>query len=217
MSYFNIGDFTHKQAFVIALQEGQGLESFESIDDDIASAQEGLEFIGFDKDDDSLKLYDDADFMVDFDEEYRVLKKWSLSHPNEKALVYLFYKGHSIVHSSLIKTWGPEGQDEKIEGFLRDSATLKNVYAVGVFDCCRRNQGNAGIVTNLIETKNLVCIYREPIKPYVHKLCDTCETSVPENMAAEFFGHLFDMHNKRKSKQVQFRIQEDYLSFKSEV
>ena len=77
MSYLNIDDFTHKQAFVIALQEGEGLESFESIDDDIASAEEGLEWMGFKKEDDSLRLFDDADYMVDFYDEYRKLRSWS--------------------------------------------------------------------------------------------------------------------------------------------
>lgn len=52
---------------------------------------------------------------------------------------------------------------------------------------------------------------------YVHNQCTTCQPDSDKNMAADFFGHLVQKHKGRKSKEVEFRISEDYLTFDGQV
>ena len=132
--------------------------------------------------------------MVHLADEYKAVKKWAIENPSDKAIIFLFFKGHSIVHNDLIKAYGISGEDIKVEGFLRDCATHENVYAIGIFDCCRRNKGGGRIVTKLSDTHNLTCIYREEMTSYEHNQCTTCNSNPEANMASEFFGHLSQKH-----------------------
>ncbi len=52
--HLKLSDFAFKQAIIIAYEEAEGLEPFEDIDNTIDSATEGLNWIGFSEDDESL-------------------------------------------------------------------------------------------------------------------------------------------------------------------
>ena len=52
----------------------------------------------------------------------------------------MFFKGHANVMNGLINAVGEMDESQKLEDFLRDLSINKNIYTVGLFDCCRRER-----------------------------------------------------------------------------
>ena len=59
----------------------------------------------------------------------------------------MFFKGHANVMNGLISAVGEMDESQKLEDFLRDLSINKNIYTVGLFDCCRRERGQGGMYT----------------------------------------------------------------------
>ena len=90
--------------------------------------------------------------------------------------------------NNLLSAHGEMGEDRCFEGFLRDCATQKNIYTIGIFDSCRRKIGRGGLYTHLEECYNVYCLYREEDHDFTREC--PCEPWSLPNMAELFFDHL---------------------------
>ena len=117
--------------------------------------------------------------------------------------------------NGLISAVGEMDEAQDLEGFLRDIAINKNVHVIGLFDCCRREKGKGGMYTQLEETHNLVCIYREECHEFTYRTCP-CEPWALPNMAEEFFDHLKARHaaSGDPSRPPELNMREDFLTFR---
>ncbi len=77
MTDLKLSDFGYKMAYVVAYAEGEGLETFENIEDCVDSAVKGLEWLGFKEEDSTLQIYDDEYTPMDLDEEQNTLIDWA--------------------------------------------------------------------------------------------------------------------------------------------
>ena len=135
------------------------LEHIPDIEDHIDACKDGLKWLGFL--DDEINAYEDEWDIPELDDVLVNLERRSKANPGQKILVFLFFKGHANVMNGLISAVGEMDESQKIEDFLRDLSINKNIYTIGLFDCCRRERGRGGMYTQLEETFNTVSIYRE--------------------------------------------------------
>ena len=108
--------------------------------------------------------------------------------PDEKFLVFWYYKGHASEQNDLLTAIGAWGAFFDMENFLYELAKEPNVYVMALFDCCRGDMGRGGMHITLNETKNICCMYRADSTSYDEEVC-TCEVPYP-NVAKEFLDHL---------------------------
>ena len=106
-----------------------------------------------------------------------------------------------------------EGGNLDFENFLRDCACEPNVYVIALFDCCRRDKGRAGLFTNLSETYNIACIYRENMTKYVGLKCPCEPWDESWYMVKNFFEHLKNNQSDSQPGEVELRVLTDFASF----
>ena len=70
--------------------------------------------------------------------------------------------------------------------------------------------------TQLEETHNIVCIYREECHDYSNRQCP-CEPWDLPNMAEEFFDHLKEKHASRgdPSRAFELNMKDDFITFRN--
>lgn len=151
-------DFTHRVAYLIGIPETPNLERIENVQECLESAKQGL--LSWGVSETEIQVFEEPYDLMDFEtENLPAIEKIAQSEDN-KLLVFLYFKGHAVVSSM-----GISFIDVNLESFLRSCAAYPNVKVIGLFDCCRRDQGVTEDETDLDITSNIVCLYREKPHP----------------------------------------------------
>ena len=111
----------------------------------LGAARVGLMNLGF-KDEDITMVRTEDERIPDFEkaEVERIIKATSLERVDDedKTFVVLYFKGPCRVRDGCVEGVSKYSSSRTValEGFLRRIAQEKTVYALGLFDCCRKDQ-----------------------------------------------------------------------------
>lgn len=94
------------------------LEYIPDIEEHIDACKKGLIWLGFREEE--INAYEDETDVPELDSVFLNLERRALANPDQKILVFLFYKGHGNVMNKLISAVGEMDESLGLENFLRD-------------------------------------------------------------------------------------------------
>ena len=119
---------------------------------------------------------------------------------NGSTLVFLYFKGHACLagrgnpYTGCLQGVTGHGQMINLEAFLANIARSRNVFAMGMFDSCRRLQvGEQQMAFNpaLHSSENLAIMYRERVQEAEPGQCSCQDIKEgQEPLVSRFFQHL---------------------------